>query len=194
VAADRVGEEPERLVVEVGGAAARGWARSRGSAPRARLGAVAGVGAVRSASRPLPVNLRMLLSIQAGCPVVALPWGLEDEGRVVQERQRRRRSMTVGRPSAHPALPIRHRDHPARPSSTRGAPWNLFRPGEKKRDEATCGLCAAPIRLAASRTPHRSTGRTVRSTPPRSLTSHRATAGVSLLAGPAESHCDPAER
>src|SRR5207245_66750 len=63
-----------------------------------------GVGAVRSASRPLPSDLRMLLSIQAGCPVVALPGGSRTRVGWSRSASADARSMTV---AAFPTLPFR---------------------------------------------------------------------------------------
>src|SRR5207245_3622791 len=76
--------------------------------------------------------------------------GIEDEGRVVPERQRRREVDDRGGGLPHPALPIRHRDHPARRLAHEAPPWNL-RPGEKKKTRLRASLRSP--RLAASRTP-----------------------------------------
>src|SRR5882724_13286197 len=108
--------------------------------------------------------------------------GIEDEGRVVQERQRRREVDDRGG-LPHPALPIRHRDHPARRLAHEAPPWNL-RPGEKKKTRLRASLRSP--RLAASRTPiDRLGGPSVDSRAPNA---HRRPQGSHLLAGPAESH------
>ena len=108
--------------------------------------------------------------------------GIEDEGRVVQERQRRREVDDRGG-LPHPALPIRHRDHPARRLAHEAPPWNL-RPGEKKKTRLRASLRSP--RLAASRTPiDRLGGPSVDSRAPNA---HRRPQGSHLLAGPAEGH------
>src|SRR5207244_2546221 len=87
------------------------------------LGAAAGVGAVRSASRPLPSDLRILLSIQARCPVVAVPRG--SKTRDPWSPSAAARSMAVFAFPTPPfslatALPRRPLSHPRAPHAPVG--------------------------------------------------------------------------